>query len=554
MGQKALKPPLKSYMKQNNAGIQISLSSRVIRSPGHILRGGKLSEERVLQEQVEKLNQIGIALTSETNLERLLELIVREARGFTGADAGSLYILEDSKLFFHVAQNETLSRRPNPPPGFKPYPLPLSKESIAGYVAITGEILNIEDVYRLPNTVPYSFNPDFDLRNNYVTRSMLIVPMKDRQGQILGVLQLINAMDKTGAVVVFPKSVEHLVMSLASQAAVAIRNAKLIADIKALFEALIRYSASAIDARSPHTAGHSKRVAAYSRAIALAINDETTGAFRDMFFTPEQLEELSYAAWLHDIGKLGVPEQILDKNNRLSNEAIETIVNRLELIKVLKLNRIYQDRHARDVSTKGGSAVEDKKDRSDDRISQEITKVEQEIEGDLDFVQTVNRSSFLSEEDLSTLQAIASKTYEDLHGNVRPYLSAQETEPLSVRKGNLTAKEYKRIQTHVELTYNIVKNIPFTKDLKNVPLFSATHHELLNGSGYPRGLKGEEIPIQARILAVVDVFDALTAADRPYRRAISPEKAGEILRAEAKDGRFDKDIVNLFLDKELYKI
>lgn len=514
----------------------------------------KLSEERALQEQVEKLNQVGIALTSETNLEKLLELIVHEAREFTRSDAGSLYILEDDKLFFHIAQNETLSRRPNPPPGFKPYPLPLSEESIAGYVAITGKVLNIENVYRLPKTVPYSFNPDFDLRNNYVTRSMLIVPMKDRQGQILGVLQLINVMDETGAIAVFPKSVEHLVMSLASQAAVAIRNAKLIADIKALFEALIRYSASAIDARSPHTAGHSKRVAAYSKAIALAINDETTGPLRDIFFAPEELEELSYAAWLHDIGKLGVPEHILDKNNRLSNEAMETIVSRFELIKALKLKRIYQDMHTLDVSTMESSTPEGKKDQSDDKIHQEIAKVEQETEGDLSFIQNVNRSTFLSEEDLATLQAIASKTYEDLHGNVRPYLTARESESLSVRKGNLTEDEYKRIQTHVELTYNIVKNIPFTKNLKNVPIYSATHHELLNGSGYPRGLKGEEIPVQARILAVVDVFDALTAADRPYRRAIPPEKAGDILRAEAKNGRLDKDIVDLFLDKELYKI
>ena len=519
-----------------------------------MLQREKLPEDLVLQKQIEKLNQIGIALSSEINLGKLLELIVREARGFTHADAGSLYIVDKDRLFFHVAQNETLSRRPDPPPGFKPYPLPLSKQSIAGYVAITGEIVNIENVYSLPETVPYRFNPAFDLRNDYLTRSMLVVPMRDREGEILGVLQVINAMDETRAVAVFPESVEHLVMSLASQAAVAIRNAKLISDIKALFEAVIRYSASAIDARSPHTAGHSKRVAAYSGAVAKAISTEVTGPFADVFFTPEELEELSYAAWLHDMGKIGVPERILDKENRLSDEAMETIVNRFELIKALKISHIYQDRYARDVWARGGSVSEGNKDRSDDTISQEIRKVVQEIEENLSFTQKVNRSNFLSDDDLATLQAIASRTYEDIAGNTIPYISEKEMECLSVRKGNLTAEEYKGIQNHVELTYNIVKNIPFTKTLKNIPFFAASHHEMLDGTGYPKGLKGDEIPMQSRILAVVDIFDALTAIDRPYRRAMTRERAGEILKAEAKAGRLDKDIVNLFIDKELYKI
>ena len=548
---KSLENPCKIlYAKEDGCSSPQSAPrpQRKYRSGEHIAKCAfyereKLPEDRVLQEQIRKLNQIGIALSSEIELEKLLELIVYEAREFTGTDGGSLYILDQDRLYFHVTQNDTLRQRPDPPPGFKPYPLPLSKKSIAGYVAITGQTLNIENVYDLPETVPYDFNPEFDLRNDYVTRSMLVVPMKDTQGQILGVLQLINAKDETGAVIAYPKSVEDLVMSLASQAAVAIRNARLIADIKALFEALIRYSASAIDARSPHTAGHSRRVAAYSKAIALAINAEATGPLQHVFFTPEQLEELAYAAWLHDIGKIGVPEHILDKENRLSHEAMETAVTRFALIKTLSVTRIWQNR-----------PIGNENEPGSDSITEQVKKVGREIEGDLSFIKKVNRSTFLSEEDLATLQAIGSKTYEDLEGNVRPYLTDQETESLSVRKGNLTDKEYKRIQTHVELTHNIVKNIPFTGTLKNVPLFSASHHELLDGTGYPRGLKGDEIPVQARILAAVDVFDALTAADRPYRRAISPEKSGEILKAEAEAGRLDKDIVNLFLDKELYKI
>jgi hypothetical protein len=222
---------------------------------------------------------------------------------------------------------------------------------------------------------------------------------------------------------------------------------------------------------------------------------------------------------------------------------METIATRFALINALNVNRIWRQR-----------PTGNKNEPGSDSKSKQVKKVEQEIEQDFNFVKKLNQSGFLSEEDLGTLQAIASKTYKDLRGNVKPYLTDQEVEALSVKKGNLTPEEYGRIQTHVELTHNIVKNIPFTKSLKDVPFFSASHHELLDGTGYPKGLKGDEIPIQCRILAVVDIFDALTAADRPYRRAVSSEKGGKILKAEAETGRLDKDIVNLFVDKELYKI
>jgi hypothetical protein len=233
---------------------------------------------------------------------------------------------------------------------------------------------------------------------------------------------------------------------------------------------------------------------------------------------------------------------------------MESIVNRFELIKALKLNLIDRGTGTGNPLSGETSVLEGEDDPSNDRTDQEVGKIAQQLEDELSLIKKANQSNFLSDEDLAALQNIASKTYENLSGNTIPYLSEKELEYLSVRKGNLTAAEYKRIQTHVELTYNIVKNIPFTKTLKNVPLFSASHHELLDGSGYPSGLKGDDIPLQSRILAAVDIFDALTAADRPYRRAIPPEKAGEILKAEAEAGRLDKDVVNLFIDKKLYEI
>jgi len=247
-----------------------------------------------LKEQIKRLNQIGIALTSETHLPTLLELIVREVRRFTRADAGSLYSVDRNQIRFEVAQNDTLAARKNEVyESFRPYPMPLDKTSIAGYVAITGETLNISDVYVLTGDEEYRFNPAFDDRNRYRTRSMLVVPIRTQQNEILGVLQLINSLDKQNNVAVFDSEQEDLVASLASQAAATIQNARLINAVHEIFAALVRYSASAIDARSPHTAGHSRRVATYSMRLSRSANEETEGTLADVFFSDKELEELN---------------------------------------------------------------------------------------------------------------------------------------------------------------------------------------------------------------------------------------------------------------------
>jgi HD-GYP domain-containing protein (c-di-GMP phosphodiesterase class II) len=290
---------------------------------------------RILKDQIKRLNQIGIALTSETNLPALLELIVREVRNFTRADAGSLYSVDRNQLRFEVAQNDTLAARKNEVyESFRPYPMPLDKTSIAGYVAITGKTLNIRDVYELTGREEYRFNPAFDERNRYRTRSMLVVPIRNQGGEIIGVLQLINSLDENDNVVVFDRSQEDLVASLASQAAAAIENARLINAVHDIFAALVRYSASAIDARSPHTAGHSRRVATYSMRLARAVNEEREGLLANMAFNDKELEELNYAAWLHDIGKIGVREELLERVDRLSSADMELISTRFEAIKL----------------------------------------------------------------------------------------------------------------------------------------------------------------------------------------------------------------------------
>jgi HD-GYP domain-containing protein (c-di-GMP phosphodiesterase class II) len=504
-----------------------------------------------LDERIKRLNRIGIALSSQTDLRLLLDMIVKEGRGFTNSDAGSLYRKDNDKLIFEVAQNDTLDRRlgDKKKEAFSPFPIPLTKKSISGYVAMTGTTLNIPDVYQLTGQEEYGFNRDFDTRNHYKTKSMLVMPMKDHEGEIIGVLQLINAFDDNWQIIPYPKEMEDLISSLASQAAVAIRNAKLIEDIKNLFEALVKYSASAIDARSPHTAGHSRRVSELSIKVAKAINEEKEGTLTSVKFSPVELEELRIAGWLHDIGKIGVREWVLEKANKLNDDRMETIGNRFQLIKEKKKNEAMEKRL--EILGKGDTPPDVRYQAlsPDEKLNSAL----QELDKDLEFINWANKPGFLKDEDLERLKKIASNKFINSNGEEEPYITEFEFTNLSVKKGNLTPEEYKNIQSHVIHTYNILKNIPFTKNLKNVPRIAATHHEMLNGSGYPEGLKDDQIPMQARIIGLVDIFDALTAADRPYKAAVPLDKALQILQFEAKDNRLDKRLVDLFIAKKLYE-
>lgn len=498
-----------------------------------------------LEEKIRKLNAIGIALSSEHDLKKLLELIVTEARNFTRADGGSLYIIENNKLNFIVAQTASLEKRGDHKHYFKSSTLPLSRESIAGYVAITGETLNIPDVYQIPPTVAYRFNRLFDQKTGYRSKSMLVVPMRDHHDEIIGVLQLINSLDDQGYVVPFDEEYKTLIQSLASQAAVAIRNAKLIEEIKNLFRSLVRYSAKAIDARSPHTAGHSGRVAKYSVRIARAINEAKEGRLGKIYFSPEEIEELRMAAWLHDIGKIGVRESVLEKVTKLNSDQIKTIEERFETIKNWVKNKYLEKKLC--ITLNGKNSKGDL-----EKLDQQLQSKLKEIDESLAFIKKINEPGFLTENDRKRLQQIAEQSYANSKGERRYFLTPQEYESLSIVRGNLTENEYKEVQSHVEHTLSILNKIPFTRDLQNIPKYAAAHHEYLDGSGYPRGLKGDEIPIQARIMCIADIYDALSSPDRPYKRALPLEKTLEILRQEAQKGKLDADIVELFIQKKLY--
>ena len=499
--------------------------------------------------RLETLNKIGIALSSETNLGRLLELIVKEARNFTNADAGSLYLVDHDKnyLHFEVAQNDTLKKRADlKSETFKPYSLPLDKNSIAGYVAITGETLNIADVYHLSPEAGFEFNRDFDKRNKYRTKSMLLVAMKDTEGKIIGVLQLINSTNTQGKVVTLATKIETVVSSLASQAAVAIKNAQLLKEIKDVFDALIRYSVSAIDARSPFTAGHSRRVAEYSMALAQAINDTHEGPYADISFSSAQLEELNYSAWLHDIGKIGVRECVLDKKTHLSDAEMDALINRFENIKASVITETQEKK-----LTLFHSNRENSKDIK--QIDSELKARLHQIDEKLAFIKTINECNLLKDSDINHLEEIYVKKYVNLEGEKRNYLTDFEFENLSVKKGNLTKSEIEEIQSHVTHTENIVNNIPFTGHLKRVPVFAAGHHEMLDGSGYTKHIKAEDIPIQTRIITISDIYEALIAKDRPYKKSLDPIKSLAILKEEAQNNKLDKELVRIFIEKKVYE-
>jgi len=496
-----------------------------------------------LEEQIRKLNAIGIALSSERNLGKLLELIVTEARAFTNADGCSLYIKDGEKLDFAVTQTESLQQRDGKIEPFKSFSLPITKESIAGYVAVTAEVLNIQDVYTIPANIEYRINKQFDKNNNYRSKSILAVPMRDNDGEIIGVLQLINSLDCSGHIIPFNPAFESIILSLASQAGVAIRNVKLIEDIKNLFRSLVRYSIKAIDARSPHTAGHSGRVAKYCVRIAQAINDETAGRLGRINFSAQEIEELRMAGWLHDIGKIGVRESVLEKTNKLTANQIEIISERFEGIK----NQV----NARFSEKKFEALLE--KEPVPDAVDVERRQAITEIDEALNFIKRINIPGYLKEEERVHLKKIAARTYLNSKGGKCIYLKPNEYESLSIIRGNLTPSEYEEMQSHVLQTIGILDKIPFTKELQNVPQYAAGHHEYLDGTGYPRGLKGDEISIQSRIMCIADIYDALSSTDRPYKKALPIDETVNILRNEITAGKLDGDIVEMFIRRKLYQ-
>lgn len=526
-------------------------------------------EERFAQ-QLRLLNEIGLALSAVRDIDDLLELILTKSRELTGADAGTLYMRNDltggdkgdTRLYFRLAQNDSIDTTIKVGRNTS---VPVTRNSLAGYVALTGETLCFPDVYELPRDAPYQFNPSFDREHNYRTRSVLVVPMKNHEGVTIGVLQLINRKgeadvqlddDATVAREVLAFDVESigLAASVASQAAVALENNLLLQSIRDLFESFVMASTRAIEDRDPSTKGHSERVTKLTLAMAVAASEATEGPFKDVHYTPRQLTELRYAGLLHDFGKIGVRENILTKSHKLEPLRFDVVKSRLALVRQTRRTECAQ-RKADALTEQPRPVGEALVKQYDAQLQNELKEIdslgEMLLHANDPAVTVLPDDDYARQQDL--LGRLQQLEYEDENGKMRPVLTPEEKDSLSIRKGSLTLDEYRQIQTHAHLSYQFLEKISWTKEFSGIPEIAYCHHEKLNGKGYPRGVTAPDIPLQSRMMTIADIYDALTAADRPYKKAMPVDLALQILQWEAREGALDPDVLSLFIEKEIYK-
>lgn len=507
-----------------------------------------------------EMSKVGMALMGERDPLSLFALILTQARSLSASDAGSLYLVEKDEdgsplLHFIASQNDTLPHLPSPT-----FRLPLDETSLAGYVATIGEPLILEDVYELPSQVPYSFNKEaFDEKHGYRAKSMLIVPMIDHRDTVVGVLQLINRKSQASAqihtdedsdkwVLPYTDREVDIVSSLAGQAAVAIENGRLYQDIENLFAGFIKAAVTAIDRRDPTTSGHSVRVTELTCDMALLINEQTEGPFATTHFSDAELKQLRYAGLLHDFGKVGVREEVLVKQNKLSPVLGTEVRGRFARIRILKRLAAAEARAAV-IADRGPNRADDELERIDSELAADLSQVDEYWAA----IEEANVPRVLDEDAAEILETIAEATFVDVDGEARPYITPRELHFLQIKRGSLDESERQQIESHVVHSYDFLLNIPWTDELSRIAEIVRGHHEKLDGSGYPDGVTGDQLCLETRIMTVCDIFDALTASDRPYKKAMPVEKALQILRWEADDGMLDKDIVELFAESEVFR-
>jgi HD-GYP domain-containing protein (c-di-GMP phosphodiesterase class II) len=494
---------------------------------GTLARQAQLAHQvRQEEEAVTILNEIGLALSAIPERDALLHAVLFQTRRVVKADGGSLYLVAGDRLIFGAAQNDTVEFEP------AAHSLAIDDSSLAGYVAARGIVQVIDDAYQLPPDAPYSFNTGFDQRSGYCSRTMLTVPMRDRQGRVIAVVSLINRKPQFGVplesfddVEPFSRRDVALVRSIAAQAAVALENHRLYEDIRRLFDGFVEAAVTGIEARDPATGGHSHRVAALTVALARAVNANRSPTFAGTHFTQEDLTELHYAALLHDFGKVGVREEVLLKAEKLFPWELDVLESRFRLYAT-------QVRY-------GAIEVEELSARLD------------EIKEAVAALRTMNRPGTRMEGQTAVLLKRAASEWR-LADDGTTVIRERDMERLSMLKGSLSDDERAEINAHVEHTRQFLERIPWTPNLQGIPDLAVAHHERLDGSGYPRGLRGDDIPMGAKLMAICDVFDALTAGDRPYRSAMSVERGLWILQLEAKDGKLLPEAVQLFIDERIW--
>ena len=505
-----------------------------------------------LVQRLDQLNAIGASLSAERDIDRLLEAILTAAKTITRADGGTLYRLTEEKtLRFEIVRTSSLryylgGTTGNPVPF---YPIQLYKDGkpnhsmVAAHVALTGRAINIADAYTAEG-FDFTGTRAFDAKTGYRSKSFLTVPMRNHEGEAIGVLQLINAQDPhNGDIVAFSASDQRLAESLASQAAVALTNRLLINQLESLFESFIGLINGAIDEKSPYTGGHCQRVPVLTMLLAEAVNDTREGPLADFHMTEKDRYELKIAGLLHDCGKVTTPVHVVDKATKLENifDRIQLIDTRFEVLK-----RDEEIESLKASTSMGRMEAAEEEARLRERLRR--------LDDDRKFLHACNiGSERMRDEDIEHVKRIAKYRWREPSGHEADFLTADEVKNLTIRAGTLTDEERKIINHHIVATIRMLEALPWPKHLTNVPEYAGGHHERMDGKGYPKGLTREDMSVQARCMGIADIFEALTAKDRPYKKGKTLSESLEILGRMKMNHHIDPDLFDIFVRRKVYR-
>ena len=497
--------------------------------------------------KLSKLIDIGIALSKEKNINILLEKILNEARVISNSDGGTVYLITDDnkKLNFEIMQTESLGIKfggsAEPVPDYI-YPVKLYTDdgsknlnNVSAVCALKGKTINIKNAYE-NDEYDFSGVKGFDKKHNYFSKSFLNIPLKDHKDKVIGVLQLLNA-QKDGKIISFSDKLVELVEALSSQASVALTNQLLIDEQKALFRAFIKLVIDALDKKDPVTGGHCNRVPLITMMIAEYVNSDANDKYKDISFSEDEMDELFVAAWLHDFGKVATPDHIMNKSTKLQGvyDKIDQIKLRFEILKRDLEIEFY------------------KKQIEDSNIEQQSFQSKlQKIKDDFLFLEKSNVGGEFMSDDLQEKVREIAKYKISIDDNSKPILSDKDVDFLTISRGTLSKEDRQIMENHVSLSYELLDKLPYPEHLKEVPYIAGCHHEKLNGEGYPNGYTADQLPLQARIIAIADVFEGLTAPDRPYKEPYKLSKALNILKFMVDDNEIDPDLFKLMIKNKLY--
>ena len=500
-----------------------------------------MEDKKELIRQIKALTRIGIALSGEKDINNFFKMVLEEAMNFTNADGGTIYTLSEDKqsLDFTIICTKSMNLNLGMADTAQWPSVPLYDDkcnklfkNFASYVAHTGKPSSVEDAYD-QDIFDNSGTKNYDENNNYHSKSMAAIPMKDHENELLGVIQLINAYDEDGNITHFTE--EHLTMltSLASQAAIAFTNKNLVEGLEKLLYQFVMSIAAAIDRKSEYTGGHIKRVASLSEMLAEEVQKDSN-KYKDIHFTPEEMQEISLAGWMHDVGKITTPIYVRDKAKKLETiqDRIEHVKTRFEMISAL-INKDIEF-----------AKTEEKQE--------ELKKLNKKLVGDREFVIKINTGGeFMRDEYIARIEEIYNFKY-STNGEEYHLITENEKRNLCIRKGTLLPEELEKMWEHALVSHEMLSELSYPKKFKNLPLYAASHHEKLNGKGYPFNKTAEELPLQSRIIAIADLYEALTASDRPYKKGKTLTETLRIMAFMIKDGEIDKDLVELLIDSKLY--